>query len=143
MLLDYSVKNATLLRWPDQDAINFICRKHKKLLLDRYNVMGYLYKPDLFLNHPQFAQIIQEREKPVIRHFHPWEKNSFIPHREEYLELMRESPWRDLMPKDDALVWAWIKMVALYLWRHPFCFLLPKFYKRWKYRGTTCLFMDY
>ena len=39
-LLDYSIKNASLLQWPDQDAINFICRKHKKLLLDRYNVMG-------------------------------------------------------------------------------------------------------
>lgn len=142
-LLNYSLKNAALLQWPDQDAINFICRKHKKLLLNRYNVMGYLYKPDLFLNHPRFKEILKEREQPVIRHFHPWKKNFFIPNREEYLALMRVSPWADLMPKDDPCVWAWAKMVWRYLWRHPFCFLLPKFYKRWKYRGAACLFLDY
>lgn len=142
-LLDYSIKNASLLQWPDQDAINFICRKHKKLLLDRYNVMGYLYKLDLFYSHPRFKEIIEERERPVIRHFHPWKKNWFIPNREEYLDLMRISPWADLVPKDDPRIWAWTKMIWRYLWRHPFCFLLPKFYKRLKYRGAACLFLDY
>ena len=142
-LLDYSVKNAALLQWPDQDAINFICRQHKKMLPDRYNVMGHLYKPDLFLTHPRFRQIIKEREKPVIRHFHPWKKNLFIPLREEYLALMRISPWADQLPHDDPRLWAWCKIVGRYLWRHPFCFLLPKFYKRWKYRGASCLFLDY
>ena len=142
-LLDYSIKNASLLQWPDQDAINVICHARKKMLPERYNVMGYLYKPDLFLNHPRFKQIIEEREHPVIRHFHPWERNSFIPHREEYLALMCTSPWADLMPKDDPHLWAWCKIVWRYLWGHPFCFLLPKFYKRWKYRGSACLFLDY
>lgn len=143
ILLNYSIKNTSLLIWPDQDTINFICRKHKKLLLDRYNVMGHLYKPDLFLSHPRFNQIIEEREHPVIRHFHPWKKNFFIPHREEYLDLMKDSPWANFLPKDDPYVIAWIKNICRYLLRHPFCFLLPKFYKRWKYRGSKCLFVDY
>lgn len=143
VLLEYSIKNAELLQYPDQDAINFICRKHKKLLPDRWNVMGYLYKPDLFLTHPRFNEILKERDNPIIRHFHPWKKNFFIPNREEYLRLMRISPWRNLLPKDDIFLWAWIKIIFRYLWRHPFCFLLPKFYKRWKYRGTLCLFLDY
>ncbi|MBE6421283.1 MAG: glycosyltransferase family 8 protein [Elusimicrobium sp.] len=142
-LLDYSVKNASLLQWPDQDAINVICQNRKKLLPERYNVMGFLYKPDLFLSHPRFNEIVEEPKHTVIRHFHPWEKNSFSPNREEYLSLMKVSPWADLMPKDDPYVLAWIKMIARYLWRHPFCFLLPKFYRYWKYRGTKCLFFDY
>ena len=31
ILLDYSVRNAPFLHWMDQDAINYICRKHKKM----------------------------------------------------------------------------------------------------------------
>ena len=142
-LLAYSIEKSSLLEWPDQDAINFICRKHKKMLADRYNTRGYLYKPDLFLNHPKFKQVIAEREHCVIRHFHPWKRNMFVPNRDEYLELMRISPWANLVPKDDFSMLVWVKIITRYLWRHPFCFLFPKFYKRWKYRGAKCLFMDY
>lgn len=142
-LLDYSIQNAAMLQWPDQDSINFICRKRKKLVPERWNVMGYFYKPDLFPAEVDAAKIQQETEACIIRHFHPWKKNFFIPHREEYLKLMEKSPWADLLPKDDAPWLAWSKMVWRYLWRHPFCFLLPKFYKRWKMRGTKCLFVDY
>lgn len=142
-LLDFSEKNASLLLWPDQDAINFICRNQKKIIAERWNVMGYLYKPDLFLSHPNYHKIINERQKVVVRHFHPWKKNMFIPNREEYLKLMSISPWYNLIPQDDPFVIAVIKMICMYLWKHPFCFLLPKFYKRWKHRGYLCLFMDY
>ena len=142
-LLDYSVNNADLLQWPDQDAINVICQNRKKLLLERYNVMDYIYKPDLFLSHPRFHEIVEEPKHAVIRHFHPWKKNYFAPHREEYVSLMKISPWAEFAPKDDVKWIAWSKIVLRYLWRHPFCFLLPKFYKRWKIRGSACLFMDY
>ena len=141
-LLRYSQQHAKELLWPDQDAINVVCQAHKKLLPERYNVMGYLYKPDLFLKHPRMQEIRQETNKTVIRHFHAWKKNFFVPHRSEYLYLITQSPWPELMPKDDVLPWAWCKLVMRYLWAHPFCFLLPKFYKRWKLRGTASLFID-
>ena len=56
---------------------------------------------------------------------------------------MKVSPWVEFLPKDDVKWIAWSKIVLRYLWKHPFCFLLPKFYKRWKIRGSACLFMDY
>jgi len=142
-LLDYSIKNSKILLWPDQDAINFICRKGKKILPGYWNVMGYLYKTDLFADSLNYEKIIKEREKAIIRHFHPWKKNYFIPHREEYLKLMKISPWADKTPKDDPLLIAYTKAVSRYFWRHPFCFLLPKFYKRWYHRGSSCLFIDW
>lgn len=142
-LLTFSVENAKKLRCPDQDAINYICRLHKKILPERYNIVGFMYKSDLFLHHPRFSEIAKERNQTVIRHFHPWKKNFFVPYREEYLELMQNSPWKDLCPVDDAKPLAWFKTVLWYLWRHPFCFLLPRFYIRWYYRGAKCLFMDY
>lgn len=142
-LLDFSEEKAPILQFGDQDAINYICRSAKKILPERYNVMGYLYKPDLFADHPRLATILQERTQPVIRHFHAWKKNYFAPHRDEYISLMRQSPWANKLPQDDPKILAWIKIVGTYLWRHPFCFLLPKFYKRWYYRGAACLFLDY
>lgn len=142
-LLDFTEKNTALLSFADQDAINVVCQSAKKMFPERYNVMGYLYKPDLFANHPRLQIIAQERQKAVIRHFHAWKKNFFVPHREEYIVLMRTSPWAELTPKDDSKPIAWVKIICQYLWRHPFCFLLPKFYKRWHARGTACLFLDY
>ena len=141
-LLSFSEKNASYLLWPDQDAVNVVCQKRKKMLPERYNVMGYMYKPDLFLDHARGSRISLEAKRAVIRHFHAWKKNLFVPHRDEYLALIQKSPWPQLMPKDDAKPWAWCKITGRYLWRHPFCFLTPRFYKRWKARGTACLFMD-
>lgn len=142
-LLDYTLKNPSLLKCPDQDVINFVCRSSKKMLPERYNVQGHLYKSDLFSNKTLLKQIEQERNLAVLRHFHPWKKNLFVPNRDEYLGLMRVSPWRDLVPQDDPFLWAWIKIIFRYLWRHPFCFFIPKFYKRWKMRGWNALFIDY
>ena len=141
-LLSYSIENAGLLQYPDQDAINFICRDHKKRLPDCYNVRSYLYKPDLFLHHPRRREIVQAPAQAVIRHFAPWKKNFFAPHRQEYLDLMKSSPWADRIPLDDGPVLGWTKLVLRYFWRHPFCFLLPKFYQRLYYRGWACLFLD-
>lgn len=141
-LLAFSEKNASYLLWPDQDAVNVVCQKRKKMLPERYNVMGYMYKPDLFLDDARGNRISLEAKKAVIRHFHAWKKNLFVPHRDEYLALIQKSPWPQLMPKDDAKPWAWCKITGRYLCRHPFCFLTPRFYKRWKARGTACLFMD-
>lgn len=141
-LLEFSETNAEKLRWPDQDAINVVCQKHKKMLPERYNVMGFMYKPDLFEHLPGAVERIEKETKhPVVRHFHAWKKNFFVLHRNEYIQLMCQSPWADLIPKDDPKIVAWTKIIATYCWRHPFCFLTPKFYKRWKKRHSRNLFL--
>ncbi|WP_458401219.1 glycosyltransferase family 8 protein [Candidatus Avelusimicrobium sp.] len=142
-LLDYSVKNASLLKCPDQDAINYICRKYKKALPERYNAMSYMWKPDLIPAGFDVQKVMKERENIMIRHFHPWKKNHFIPNRDEYLALIKQSPWPEVMPKDDPKWLAYIKMTWRYFWRHPFYFLLPKFWKRLKVRGWHCQVVDY
>ena len=142
-LLDYSIENASVLIWPDQDAINFVCRKHKKMLADRYNANSYLWKPDLIPAGFDVQKVVKEREHIVIRHFHPWKKNYFIPNRDEYSDIAKQSPWPQIMPKDDPKWLAHPKIFLHYFWRHPFCFLLPKFWKRLKVRGWHCLIVDY
>ena len=142
-LMDFSIKNAAFLQAADQDPINFVCQGRKVLLPERYNVRNYMYMPDLFAHLPRYQEILQETKDPVIRHFHPWRKNFFVAHREEWKQMMAHSPWPELIAQDDPPLKAWIKIFGRYLARHPFFYLLPRFYKRLKARGWRVTLLDH
>jgi len=142
-LIKFTVENYKKLIFNDQDAINYICREKIKLLPFCWNVMGCLYKTDLFSDRADFNEIIKQRDNARIRHFHAWKKNWFMPHREEYLSLMGQSPWKNLIPKDDLPEKALKQCVIRYFKRHPFAIFKPSFYKKWKMRGTECMFFDW
>ncbi len=139
-MLELTVKNSAMLKFPDQDIINFVCQGRKKIIPHSWNVMGFLYKPDLFCERPEFEEIIKQREDCRIRHFQPWRRNWFMPHKEEYISLLAESPWKDRIPKDDSRKKVLAKNILRYFWKHPFCIFKPSFYFQWKMRGTECLF---
>lgn len=139
-MLKLTAENGSMLKFPDQDVINFVCQGKKKFFSHSWNVMGFLYKPDLFCDRPDFAEIIKQREDCRIRHFQPWRKNWFMPHKDEYIALLAESPWNDRIPNDDDKKAVLRKNILTYFWKHPFCILQPSFYKKWIMRGTECLF---
>ena len=140
-LMAYNQENATKLKCPDQDAINYVCRGRIKHLPERYNVRNYVYMPDLFADSPRMEEIINEGKDPIIRHFHPWQKNYFIIHREEWINLAKKSPWQHLIPRDDPFLIAWAKNFLDYWLKHPLFFLQPRFYRRLKARGAKLLFL--
>lgn len=139
-MMELTVKNSEMLKFPDQDIINFVCQGRKKIISHSWNVMGFLYKPDLFCERPDFAEIIRQREDCRIRHFQPWRKNWFMPHKREYIQLLKESPWKDIVPDDDDEKKVLAKNILRYFWIHPFCLAKPSFYRQWKMRGTECMF---
>lgn len=142
-LISYTAENHQKLIFNDQDAINFVCRDRIRQLPFCWNVMGCMYKTDLFAERSDLNEIICQRDNAKIRHFHPWKKNWFMPHREEYIELMAKSPWEHLIPQDDRKDKALLKCVLRYFKRHPFAIFKPSFYKKWKMRGTECMFFDW
>ncbi|MBP5296008.1 MAG: glycosyltransferase family 8 protein [Bacteriovoracaceae bacterium] len=142
-LMAYTTEHAIELRSPDQDAINVVCHGRKKLLPERYNVRNYMYMPDLYADHPRRQEIIQESKDPVIRHFHPWKRNHFVIHRDEWIALAKKSAWPFLVPHDDPKILAWIKIFLRYWARHPFFFILPRFYRRLRARGIATLLLDH
>ena len=121
--------------YADQDLINMVLRGRIKSLDPRWNVMNYFYLPDLFLKEEIFNKIPQIIKDPYIRHFKGWQRATLYPQRDEYYKMMLESPWREFAEPDDPKFVAYTKKFFRYMWKHPFCFLLPKFYKRWYYRG--------
>ena len=142
-LIDFTAENHQKLIFNDQDAINFVCRDMIRHLPFCWNVMGCMYKTDLFADRPDFDEVIRQRDNAKIRHFHAWKKNWFMPHREEYLSLMEQSPWKSLVPNDDLPEKALRQCVLRYFKRHPFAIFKPSFYKKWKMRGTECMFFDW
>jgi len=139
-MMDLTLKHSGSLKFPDQDIINFVCQGKKKIISHSWNVMGFLYKPDLFCERPDFEEIIRQRKDCRIRHFQPWRKNWFMPHKDEYIKLLKESPWKDRVPDDGNKKRILAGNIAKYFWKHPFCLAKPSFYRQWKMRGTECMF---
>ena len=75
MIIDWAVKNDSELRYPDQDAINYICRDTKVLLPLRFNILYALFYTDKFYSNEK-RQMEECLDKPAIIHFtddyKPW-----------------------------------------------------------------------
>ena len=119
----------------DQDVINLVLKGRIKSLDPRWNVMNYFYSTDLFLKEDIYKDLSEITSNPYIRHFKGWKKNNLFPQRDEYLKLMKDSPWSEYIEEDDPRWLLYLKVFFSYMWRHPLCFVLPRFYKRWYYRG--------
>lgn len=132
---DYAGNNSARLKYNDQDAINYVCAGRKYILPYKWNVMGVFYYPDLVDKSKDKEEIKSAAVKPAIRHCKPFKKNYFGPNKEEYRNLMLQSPWACLAPKDDG----GLKLYLICLWNyfkvHNFFFFKKKFWQRVKSLG--------
>lgn len=73
-ILSYAKKNAEVLKYPDQDAINYICRDTKLLLPLKYETMNSYFRNDEFVNlyHDQFADMIADHRIIHYAGCPPW-----------------------------------------------------------------------
>jgi lipopolysaccharide biosynthesis glycosyltransferase len=98
-LLDYAVRNAELIEWRDQDALNVVLGERRLALHPRWNLMNSA------LLFPSAAEVYgrdvleEARARPAIRHFEgpdankPWHYMCEGELRELYLEHRRATPW--------------------------------------------------
>lgn len=97
--------------------------------------MDTFYYPDITGKNAEESAVMSASLNPKIRHYKPFKKNYFGPHKEEYRLLMQESPWKDIIPKDYegaklylAFFWEYIKV-------YNFFFLKKKVRQRIKNMG--------
>ena len=138
-LFDYAGENSARLKYNDQDAINYVCAGRKYILPYEWNVMDIFYYPDLIERCSSQEDIIHAALSPKIRHCKPFKKNYFGPHKEEYRNLMLQSPWKDFLPQDDKGAKLYMICLWNYFKAHNFFFLKPKFWKRVKSMGFLSL----
>lgn len=73
-ILAYARNNSDVLKYPDQDAINYICRETKLLLPLKYETMNSYFRSEMFIERykKDFAEMITD---PRIIHYAgcpPW-----------------------------------------------------------------------
>lgn len=84
-MLEWASQNAQVIKYADQDAINFISDGRIKTLDPKYNTFGYIFnrKPD--------------DGKPVIIHYvrrlKPWNPLSELPADSEYFRYLKLTRW--------------------------------------------------
>lgn len=132
ILLKYAAENSQTLKYADQDCLNYVLHSRVLKVGVTWNMYNHYYDPYLVYKAPNKEEILKEQKDPAIRHFKPWRKNNISEFRQEYIEMMKTSPWSEFTPKDDLSFFNILKIVLRYNKLHPFFFFTPRFYIRIK-----------
>ena len=135
LLFKYAKTNNGILHYADQDCLNYLLHSRVLKIGVTWNMYNHYYDPYLVNKAPNKAEILKAQKDPAIRHFKPWKVNNVQLFRDEYLEMMKTSPWAEFTPKDDLYLTNFMKILFKYWLRYPAFFLTPKFYIRVKHLG--------
>ena len=121
-ILEWANQNNNRIQFPDQDAINYICRDSKIILPLRYGILNAYFYSDNFYHGLWRAQLKDCIEKPVLIHYagcYPWIKgfSKHIMYKEwfKYNEKLKDKIKVEYLPSN----WLFFKII---IWRilHPF-----------------------
>lgn len=89
-ILEWGEKNSTLVKYPDQDAINYVCQDTKIMLPLRYNIVVPYFRMKEFSQGGYASQLLDCIERPAIIHYcrnKPWLKDMpFHPMRQNWMK---------------------------------------------------------
>lgn len=134
-LFKYAGTHSGDLHYADQDCLNYLLHSKIFKVNQTWNMRNHCYDPYLVNKQLNKKEIIEAQKDPAVRHFKPWRKNNISEFREEYIEMMENSPWAEFTPKDDLSLPNFLKILYKYWLRYPAFFLTPKFYIRVKHLG--------
>lgn len=99
------------IRWPDQDALNYVLAGSWARLHPRYNVQNsFIECPAESVEILGADRLDEALSMPAILHFEgpyvckPWHVLSRHPWRERYRSTLRRTPWADVGMEDDTVV---------------------------------------
>lgn len=134
-LLQYLQSPAHPLKYEDQDVLNFVLAGRIKLLDPRWNAQMYWLEKD-YDTYPAVWR--KALEHPYIVHFaarsKPWKWGAgWHPYILLWRKYLKMAGWKPFSAPED---WKTVlKMLGVFWWRHPLCWLRPGFYKQLRARG--------
>ena len=120
-LVDWANSNSERIMFPDQDAINYVCRDTKIILPLRFGILNAFFENDVFYTERYSSQLRDCIEHPGIIHYagcYPWIKIfATHPMNEMYMKynkMLRHSVVIEWIPRK----WLYVKVL---LWQllHP------------------------
>lgn len=76
-IIEWGRKNNNIIKFPDQDTINYICQDSKIVLPLKYGVMDFFFKEERFYREPYRQQLLDCLKCPAIVHYagqNPWKR---------------------------------------------------------------------
>ncbi len=118
-IFDYIAKNASILTWEDQDALNRVFAGDCLALPFKYNVQEYMFcRGEEGIYWGDMDQLQEARFEPVIVHtcgVKPWGYMCNHPYTNEWFKLLEKTPWRGFVATPPPLKRRFIDAAKLYL----------------------------
>ncbi len=118
-IFDYIAKNASILTWEDQDALNRVFVGDCLALPFKYNVQEYMFcRGEEGIYWGDMDQLQEARFEPVIVHtcgVKPWGYMCNHPYTNEWFKLLEKTPWRGFVATPPPLKRRFIDAAKLYL----------------------------
>lgn len=115
LIIDYAKEKANNLLFPDQDAINYVCRHCKIILPLRFGIIGAYFTNEHFYQKPYSEELRSCLLAPSIIHYAgqaPWKRewaNHFYQKEwEKYNQMLRHPAKRHYLTSG----WPLVKMLA-------------------------------
>lgn len=122
-LIDWATRHRERIAFPDQDAINYVCRDSKIVLPLRFGILNVFFQNDLFYRDEYAEQLRDCIERPAIIHYagcYPWirffDSHPMQDKWEKYNNMLPHPVGRVYLPKR----WLYFKVILWKLLHHPF-----------------------
>lgn len=115
-IIEWGYQHNDIIRFPDQDTINYLCRDSKIVLPLRFGIMGCFFKKDVFFRKPYTHELRDCIECPVIIHYAgqaPW-----IVELSNHLMQDEWDKYNQLLPRPVRKVYMTkgLGLIKLHLW---------------------------
>lgn len=99
-VIEFVYRHPELIKYPDQDGLNFVINGNWRELHPRYNVHSQILYAD-----SSFGSLIKEAiEDPIIIHYtgpsKPWHFANMHPYKHLYWRYLRKTPYKYFIPND-------------------------------------------
>lgn len=119
-MVAYARAHRDRIEWPDQDAINYVCREDKIILPPRYGVLVPFFRHAAFIRE-HLSQMDGLMEAPAIIHYAGYQPWLYFKDKSMHSRLWWHTFWRlHAFPKVPVVyalhfVWYWAKVAGLAL----------------------------
>ena len=114
-IIDYAKDKAETLRFPDQDAINAVCQRGKKILPLKYGIIGAYFTNEHFYKKPYAEELLSCLFSPSIIHYAgqapwkiEWAHHFYQKEWEKFNRMLKHPAKRHYMTSG----WSFVKMLA-------------------------------
>jgi lipopolysaccharide biosynthesis glycosyltransferase len=101
--IDFLISNHDLVKFPDQDALNYVLNGNWKRLGLEWNLQTNYVDTGIMV-YLKVGKLVRSIKKPLIIHYNttykPWDARYFSKYKKEYYQYLKGTPWEGFIPEN-------------------------------------------